>query len=492
MRNENVRKVLTVEIFLLLIGTGAMTCIGNCTLLDGIVIKNTDFFGDSPPSELWNKTYSHESIDYAAGKCIRVISDGGYIVIGYSGGANHYSFYLLKVDEQGNEVWNQVFGCGYIEGNWVEVTNDNGFIITGRTGSYQEKVWLIKTDGNGILEWSRTYSGSGDKWGTCVKQTSDGHYVLAGYSSNGDFLMKTDASGNELWTKTYKNCSFGSFELTTDGGYICVGEKEYSMFLMKTDPNGTIEWEKTYFPVPSPGASVGNSVQQTSDGGYITTGMITNFGGTLLLLKTDENGNQEWNDTFLGGGGYSVIQMTNSDYVVGGFILPHQLVTHFWVIRTHSDGNVVWNGTYMPSRCALLYSLRETPDHGIIATGITDPFDGSSKCVILRLAGENQPPVSSPIKGRHWGFLHRQYRFEINLTDPDGGVLFCQWDWGDGNMTSWLGPYASNETVSAAHSWSHPGKYEIRVYIKDYIGSENSSPPHVFFYKPVAYFLWGK
>jgi len=352
---------------------------------------------------------------------------------------------------------------------------------------YDKNVWLIKIDANGNEEWNKTY-GSGQASGSCVKQTKDGGYIVTGEDAGRLMLLKTDAFGNEQWNKTYYgNYTVGnSLAITTDGGYIVTGQNTYRLLLVKTDENGTVEWEREFFANSWPGNG-GNCVQQTFDGGYIVGGSNSSdeWPTDMLLLKTDENGNEEWNRTF-GTHGYgswdfgsSVLQTTDGGYVFGGtqLGLEHVWPDKFRLIRTHPDGSVVWDQFYMPSLSAQCYCVQQTLDNGLIATGIVD----RSKSVIVKISGGNHPPGSSTIEGLQWGVINKGYSFSINATDPDGDILYCTWDWGDGNITDWLGPYSSNETISVSHAWSQKGTYEIRVKLKDKFGHENNwSDPHVF------------
>lgn len=489
MRYDLWKKELVVGIIVLFVGTCIIPSTGDFTVSNGMKKGNVR---DSPPDEEWNRTYSaHPPGDYSCGYCIKVTPDGGYIVTGYSGSDGSYSVYLLKVDNQGNELWNRTFGSGYIQGNWVEITSDNGYIITGRIGyenPYSNYVWLIKTDANGNEEWNRTFGGLGNWTGYCVKQTMDGGYILTGmywdYDSHSLLLIKTDALGNVQWYKTYGNHSGGySLAHTTDGRYIVTGVISYNLGLMKIDENGTVEWEREF------SHKNGRAVQQTSDGGYIVGGQTSNDSGNgLLLMKTDENGVEQWNRTFYGSGsGFTVIQTVDGDYILGG--------TPFRLTRTHPDGNVVWDHFYLPSsQNAQCYCVQQTPDNGFIATGVID-LQTNPKCVILKLnASNNHPPSSSTIEGPHWGVINESYQFCINATDPDGDALYCTWEWGDGNITDWLGPYSSNVTVCASHAWSQKGTYEIRVKLKDKFGHEsNWSDPYVFnVYELKNAFLFGR
>ncbi|MDP7000223.1 MAG: hypothetical protein QF569_29625, partial [Candidatus Poribacteria bacterium] len=164
----------------------------------------------------------------------------------------------------------------------VQQTSDDGYIITGETYSYgngEADVWLIRTDANGDTLWTQTYGGSESDIGNSVQQTSDGGYIIAGetYSyGNGAadvWLIKTDADGDTLWTQTFGGTEFDiahSVQQTSDDGYIITGETysygngEADVWLIKTDANGDTLWTQTFGGSES---DIGNSVQQTSDGG---------------------------------------------------------------------------------------------------------------------------------------------------------------------------------------------------------------------------------
>ncbi|ENO12498.1 hypothetical protein MBGDC06_00519 [Thermoplasmatales archaeon SCGC AB-539-C06] len=131
--------------------------------------------------------------------------------------------------------WNKTFGGGDDDyGNYV-CQIDDGYIIVGETSSYgagSADVWLIKTDHDGNKLWSRTFGGSGYDWGKSAQQTSDGGYIVAGYTESygvevGDaLLIKTDYAGNMIWNKTIGGLSSDAatfVQQTNDGGFVVSG-----------------------------------------------------------------------------------------------------------------------------------------------------------------------------------------------------------------------------------------------------------------------------
>jgi hypothetical protein len=257
----------------------------------------------------WNKTYGGTRADWA--NAVVETTDGGYALACFTDkgwGSGYYEFWLIKTDANGNAQWNQTYGgTDYDVPYGIVQTGDGGYVLGGASvalGNFN--FWLLKTDANGNQQWNQTYGGTGDDAAYNVVQTSDGGYALAGRTNSfgagsTDFwLVKTDASGNQQWNKTYggTGVDLGYFGLVQihDGGYALAGwtnsfgAGNYDFWLVKTDANGTMQWNKTY---GGTGDDRAHDLIQTADGGYAMAGFTSSYGAGLedaWVIKTDPAG----------------------------------------------------------------------------------------------------------------------------------------------------------------------------------------------------------
>lgn len=236
--------------------------------------------------------------------------------------------------------WMKTFGGAKDDiGSAVQVSTDGGYVVTGHTSSYGVggmDIWLIKTDSSGEEIWSRAFGGGGDEFATSLQKTDDGGYVIAGitpsFGSGGKdlWLIKTDAQGKEEWDKTFGgSLDDGGFSVqqTADGGYIATGATgsmgPSTIWLVKTDGLGDKEWERTMdLNEDVGGISTGSSIQETGEGGYILAGDSSK--GSILLIKTDAQGGKLWEKTLGGSAVDSAIFDANSRVLLtsdGGYLI---------------------------------------------------------------------------------------------------------------------------------------------------------------------------
>ncbi len=304
---------------------------------------NTDMWlvkTDANGKAEWNRTYGGIGDDTA--HSVIQTKDDGFVLVGSttSYGAGDHDWWFVKIDASGQSEWNRTYGgLAWDWAHTVILTPDEGFVIGGSTLSYgagSQDFWLIKTNANGLIEWNSTYGGTDYERGLSMIQTTDGGFALAGHTwsfgaGNQDFwLVKTNGSGYNEWSQTYGGTAYDSAHSiiqTDDGGFVLVGDTESfgaggkDFWLIKTDAEGQIEWNETY---GGSGEEGGRSISQTEDGGFVIAGWTESYGpgiGNFWLIRTDATGQSLSNQTF---GGISddwsttMIQISDGEFVLAG------------------------------------------------------------------------------------------------------------------------------------------------------------------------------
>jgi len=424
---------------------------------------------DSQGIEEWSRTFGGSGND--SGMSVQEASDGGYIISGstWSFGAGGGDVYLVKTDSLGIEEWSTTFGGSeYDYGSSVQETSDGGYIIAGlRDGLYippmtmrgdepvYGDVYLVKVDSQGIEEWSRTFGGSDDDGGWSVQVTSDGGYVIAGWTysfgagGSDAYLVKTDSLGLEEWSTTFGGSGYDdsrSVQVTSDGGYILagitwpLGANRTDVYLVKVDSLGS---ESEEDPLPPPQSSLppleewsrtfgGSeedycySVQETSDGGFILAGETKSFGAgefDVYLVKTDSQGVEEWSRTF--GGleddvGYSVQETIDGGYIIVGDTLPiDKSDCDGYLVKVDSQGIEEWSRTFGGSGDDSGYSVQETIDGGYIITGETNSF-GANEWEVYLVKTDSQGVEEW---SRTFGGPHVDVAYSVQETIEGGYII---------------------------------------------------------------------
>jgi hypothetical protein len=316
---------------------------GLITVVIIIGIAFTFLSAQLEPSIQWKKALPTN----ARGFYVQQTNDKGYVVTGQileSGSEVYTDFYLLKIDSLSNTLWEKTFGYSQNTDHAHSVlqTMDEGYIIAGMGGD-SSKSYLVKTDRLGNFEWDILKFRS--SIASIVQQTVDKGYITAGLIESSEqgliYIMKIDSLGNFKWYKVLPDSNyiwtgFIQIQQTSDGGYIIGSEA-----LTKTDSLGNIQWRKGYDKI-----FVIFSVLQTTDGGYITTGIGANEANPnqwskIFLLKTDSSGNQVWKKKLSDGSGHdqgSSVKQTQD----GGYFICGDLDGDAFVIKTDSLGNAQW------------------------------------------------------------------------------------------------------------------------------------------------------
>jgi len=421
------------------------TCVGKiCDVKKTFLVVRFFFFVCSPSfsqSHLvkqWDHRFGGTSNDELV--CMQQTSDGGYFLAGSSqsgiggdksqdnrGSSSTADFWIVKTDSAGMKQWDQRYG-GSLDDELksAQQTIDGGYIFGGSSRSPAggdksqanrdtstassstvlsptSDFWIVKTDSLGNKQWDKRFGGIYEDQLTAVIQTSDGGYLLGGYSYSGvsgdksepsrgsaDYwIVKTDSSGSKQWDKRFGgiyNDQLYSIRQTTDGGYLLggyswspvSGDKSEAnhgpgntcdYWIIKINPSGIQEWDHCY------GGNENDelySLQQTRDGGYVLAGYSwsgisgdktqANFGAVntsdIWMVKTDSMGVKQWDRDF---GGLAredefgnVTQTTDGGYLIactsysdsGGTKSEDNLgIEQSWLIRTDSSGNPLWNKT---------------------------------------------------------------------------------------------------------------------------------------------------
>ena len=341
---------------------------------------------DAAGAKEWRKNFGGVLWDDAVQ--IQQTTDGGYIVAGITGSyapapGSYCDFLLYKLNAAGNKAWRKNFGGGYCDHAFgVIQTSDGGYLVIGDTSNYvhgtpnNDNDFLVyKLDAAGNKQWRKNYGGIQTDYGVRAVQTSDGGYMLIGYSesyTNGmnDFLVyKVDASGAKLWRKNFGGSAsdYGLFvRQTSDGGYILCG-KTYSyvhfnvpggtklgpaadILVYRLDASGNKLWRKNY---GGNDQDKGFDIRQTPDGGYVFCGLsstYTNGEDDMLVYRVDAAGAKLWRKNY--GGTF----WDDAKYIAptsdGGFMIFGNTATYtnggsdFLVYKIDASGTKLWRKNF--------------------------------------------------------------------------------------------------------------------------------------------------
>jgi len=226
----------------------------------GLAVKVFITKYDASGNQLWYKEYAPVGSSITIGSSITQTSDNGFLVVGISASSGSGNIYCFKTDASGDSLWTRVYDGGSDDIGWYgKETDDGGFIIVGGkaggvTGAIGYDYWLIKTDINGDTLWTRTYGGNKQDEAWCVEVLSDGYLISGETQSFGEggtdvWLVRTNNTGDTLWTKTYGGDQDECGRIckkTTDNGFIIAGfTKSFGaggadFYLLKTNSSGQI------------------------------------------------------------------------------------------------------------------------------------------------------------------------------------------------------------------------------------------------------------
>ncbi len=336
--------------------------------IDNFYQKESDLVGDFNASGSvgiipWAKAFGLSNWDTGVQFC--ETSDGGYVIAGCtkSSGSGGYDILVLKINSSGNILWAKTFGgSGDEEANSMCKTSDGGYLVAGYTNSFgsgSSDIFVLKLDDSGNIVWAKAYGGSDIDVAKVIFETSDGKYIVAGNTTSFgegsfDFLvLKLDTDGTVLWSKTYGQSDYedlSSMVKLSGDGYVMLGyqlsfsSNDGNIVVVKLDSDGDILWSKLYG---------GNdedrcySIVETSDGGYTITGYTSSFGAgykDVLVMKLTSSGNVSWAKTYGNAdneGGNSIFQTSDGGYLITGYTTLSNRGEDFFILKLDSNGNVV-------------------------------------------------------------------------------------------------------------------------------------------------------
>ena len=347
-------------------------------------------FAQAPAIE-WQKTYGGTREDY--GNEIISTSDGGYIMAGTSWsidgditghhGTSNYDFWIVKISSVGNIQWQKSLGGSYSDqANSIIQTSDGGYVIagfsasqdgdvTGNHGSYD--YWIVKISSVGDIQWQKSLGGTYEDIAFSIIQTSDGGYIVAGesHSNDGDVSGHHGGAGLSYWQNDY--------------------------WIVKINSLGSIVWQKS---LGGTNSDFANSIIQTTDGGYIVAGSSAsndgdvsghhggNFTYDYWIVKLSSVGDIQWQKSL--GGTYddkanSIVQANDGGYLIAGNsssndgdVSGHHggIDYDYWIVKINSSGNIQWQkslgGTYTDTPLSIIKSA----DGDFLVAGYSESQDG--------------------------------------------------------------------------------------------------------------------
>jgi len=383
---------------------------------------------------------------------------------------------------QPDSLWARTYGGRGAENcKSIVETADGGFALSGGTNSFgagQNDFWLVRTDADGDSLWSRTFGGREADKCYSVIQTADGGFALAGNtesfgSGGGDFwLVRTDENGDSLWSRTFggEGTDFcNSLIQTTDGGFALAGytrsfgEGSNDYWLVRTNQEGGELWSQTY---GGGGNDYGYSIIQTTDGGFALAGWTVSFGEGKTdswLVRTDEDGDSLWSQTYGGDSHdycYSFIQTADGGFALVGETWDEDR-SDFWLVRTDDEGELLWSQTYGGEDNEYCYSAIQTADGGYALAGYTESFDEGDDFYLVRTDADGDSLWSRTFGGRN--FDHAKSL--IQTTDGGFALAGNTTSFGAGESDFWLvktGP----DPVSVPESdfILHPSSFILSSY----------------------------
>ncbi|MBX2960383.1 MAG: T9SS type A sorting domain-containing protein [Flavobacteriales bacterium] len=402
----------------------------------------------------------------------------------------------LAAQSQSIEWQTSLGGTGSDNATFIQQTTDGGYIVAGRAQSTDGDVtgnhgqasdyWVVKLTSTGAITWQKSLGGTDVDFATSIQQTTDGGYIVAGfsYSTDGDvtgnhgqadyWVVKLSSTGAITWQKSLGGTGgdfANSIQQTTDGGYIVAGFSNSTngdvtgnhgstdYWVVKLDSTGTIIWQKS---LGGSGEDFGSSIQQTADGGYIVEGYSSSTDGDVTgnhglydswVVKLDNVGTISWQKS-LGGtvddkSGF-IQQTTDGGYIFAGRsqstdgdVTGNHGSYDYWVVKLSNTGGITWQKSLGGSGNDQASSIQQTTDGGYVVAGHSYSTDGdvtgnhgSTDYWVVKLDS-----VGTITWQKSFGGAGSDYAYIIHQTTDGGYVVGGESDSQDGDVTGNHGGY---------------------------------------------------
>ena len=403
---------------------------GNCSKEDKLAyLTITDFASlrefvlagagssDSSPHDAangvaWEAAFGGADKDWAY--AMTGTRDGGLCTAGRtaSQGAGLEDVWLVRLDGDGNKLWDRSFGGPAIDrARAIIETRDQHLVVAGATeskGAGEFDVWVLKLDAGGELLWDRHFGGIATDWASAVVETGDGGLALGAYTQDEagaayDFwVIKLSTDGDLLWQRRYGGEAtdwINAIAETSDGNLVVAGHTESigagkaDLWVLKLTADGEPLWDRSFGGAETDYAS---TVTATRDGGLLIGGMTrsTGAGGfDIRIIKLTADGEVVWQQTF---GGEkddwvrAVLETRDGGHALAGYTMSQGAGLYdVWLLKLDADGSLLWERTFGEAGNEWARALVEMPDGGLALAGDTySRGAGASDVLVLRLSAE--------------------------------------------------------------------------------------------------------
>jgi len=361
--------------------------------------------------------------------------------------------FAANVFAQPDSLWSSIFNeYSRQELDNTTFTSDSCFLMVGTDHQNYQHITSLKANRNGELIWIRKINNNIDKfWGFCGTECSDGNYIVGGlWDENGHhrniqaFVTKLTSNGDSLWTRYYggeEEERFLDCISTNDGGMAFMGPTtsfgagHLDGWLVKTDINGNVEWDKTY------GGEEGellSSIVQTSDNGFAAAGQTASYAAgrtDVYLVKTDSLGNEEWSENYGTeemDGCYDMIQTSDGGFILAGYSYGICGSGDFYAVRINPQGEMIWDHIYHDRELGIhgiCHSVIELEDGGFLLSGTNGlyrPRAGQGDKIFLIRIDSSGEPLWYGVYGSR-----RMTRGSESFLMEDDGFMLFGWTIGD-------------------------------------------------------------